>query len=376
MKKIITLAAFLCLTGWVMAQPLSQPPSGENQKSRVTQWIGPVEVSITYNSPNVHAPNGDDRKGHIWGELVPYGYVDQGFGSSKASPWRAGSNENTVITFSHDVKVEGKDIKAGKYGLFLALSKEGPSTWIFSNNSTSWGSYFYNQSEDALRVNTTLQDGAYTEFLTYGFDDRKLESAVAFLQWENKKIPFKIEVPNVNDLYVSRMRNELRSFPGFDSRNYATAAAFCARNKINLEEALSWADQAMNAGLGGAEDMTTMSTKSDVLRAMGRDAEADALMDKAIKSPTATAMAIHQYARGLLAAGKKEKAMEIFLYNAKAHPEEKFTPNVGLARGYTAMGDKKNAIKYWELAIKNIPDNQKQNIAFYEGELKKLKDGK
>lgn len=97
-------------------------------------------------------------------------------------------------------------------------------------------------------------------------------------------------------------------------------------------------------------------------------------MDKAIKHPTATVNAIHQYARTLLAAGKKEKAMEVFKYNFKAHPEDKFTPNVGLARGYTAIGDKKNAIKQWEMAIRNLPENQKQNLAYYESELKKLKE--
>lgn len=376
MKKLLTLLTFLSISAWVWSQPLSQPPSGGNQKSRVTQYIGPVEVTIEYNSPDVHGPNGEDRKGHIWGELVHYGYIDQGFGTSKAAPWRAGSNENTTISFSHDVKIEGKDLKAGKYGVFLATVKEGAWTWIFSNNSTSWGSYFYNQAEDALRVETTPQDAAYTEWLTYGFDGRQLNSAVAYLQWENKRIPFKIEVPNVNDIYVTKMRNELRSFPGFDSRNWANAAQFCATNKINLEEALTWMTNAMDPNLGGAEDFNNLTVKSNVLTAMGREADANQLMDKAIKIPNTPVNAIHQYARTLLNSGKKEKAMEVFQFNAKTHPEDKFTPNVGLARGYTALGDKKNAIKYWELAIKNIPDNQKQNLSFYEGELKKLKENK
>ena len=109
---------------------------------------------------------------------------------------------------------------------------------------------------------------------------------------------------------------------------------------------------------------------------MGMEAEANEAMDKAIKKPDATVGAIHQFAKTLLAAGKKEKAMEIFRYNAQQHPEDKFTTNVGLARGYTAMDDKKNAIKHWELAIKNIPDSQKSFIATYEGELKKVKEGK
>ncbi len=376
MKKLFTLYVLVLIATVSMGQALTQPPSGDNQKSKVIQWIGPVQVSIVYNSPDVHGPNGEDRKGHIWGELVHYGYIDQGFGPAKAAPWRAGANENTMITFSHDVKVEGKDLKAGSYGLFLGVSKEGPWTWIFSKNTSSWGSYFYDQKEDALRVEVTPKDGEYTENLTYGFDDRKRNSAVAFLQWENKKIPFKIEVPNVNELYVSTMRNELRSSPGFDPRNFSAAAQFSAQNKINLEEALVWADNAMNPNLGGTEDFNALSTKASVLRALNRNAEADVVMDKAIKIPGTPVQQIHQYGRGLLAAGQKEKAMEVFQYNAKMHPEEKFTPNVGLARGYTAMGDKKNAIKYWEIAIKNIPENQKSNIALYEGELKKLKEGK
>jgi tetratricopeptide (TPR) repeat protein len=264
-------------------------------------------------------------------------------------------------------------LKAGTYGLFLAAAKEGPWTWIFSKNSTSWGSYFYNQSEDALRVDATPSEGAYTEFLTYGFDDRESNSAVAFLQWENKKVPFKIEVPNVNELYAAIMRNELRSSTGFDYKNFSTAAAFCAQHKINLEEALAWSNSAMDPNIGGQEEFFTLQIKSQVLQAMGKSDESDAVMEKAVKRPDASVQAIHQYGRGLLQAGKKEKALEIFKYNAQKHPEEKFTPNVGLARGYTAIGDKKNAIKYWELAIKNIPDNQKQNLTMYEGELKKLK---
>ena len=239
MKKLLTLCLGVLAAGELSGQQLSGPPSGDNQKSRVTQFIGPVEVTIDYSSPDVHAPNGDDRKGKIWGTSVAhYGYIDQGFGAGNPAPWRAGANENTIITFSNDVKIEGKDLKAGKYGLFLAVQKEGPWTWVFSKNSSSWGSYFYNPAEDALRVDVTSQDGAYTENLTYGFDDRKATSTVAFLQWENKKIPFKIEVPNVNDVYVAAMRDELRSSTGFDYRNYSTAAQFCANNKVNLEEGL------------------------------------------------------------------------------------------------------------------------------------------
>ncbi|MEJ0057643.1 MAG: DUF2911 domain-containing protein [Bacteroidota bacterium] len=214
--------------------------------------------------------------------------------------------------FSNDVKIEGKDLKAGTYGLFLGYAKDGPSTWIFSNNSTSWGSYFYNESEDALRVNTTPQDGAYTEYLTFGFDERKPNSAIAFVQWENKKVPFKIEVPNVNDIYVTQMRNSLRSSTGFDTRNFSTAAQFCAQNKINLEEALVWANNGADPAMGGVADFNSLSTKANVLKALNREAEASTIMDQAIKVPNTPHSLAYEvfylppdYRKTALHAGKK-----------------------------------------------------------------------
>jgi tetratricopeptide (TPR) repeat protein len=373
MKKLSTVILLLWAAGSTVAQSLSSPPSGDNQKSKIIQWIGPVEVGITYSSPDVHGPNGEDRKGKIWGDLIHYGYKDQGFGSSKAAPWRAGANENTIISFSSDVKINGKDLKAGTYGLFLGLEKDGPSTWIFSKNYSSWGSYFYNQSEDALRVPATLEDAPYTEWLTYGFDNRLANAATAYLQWENKRVPFTIEVPAIANLYVSMNREELRGSVGFDYHNFQNAAQYCADNKVNLEEALTWADNAANPRAGGVEDLSTLRTKANVLTAMGKDAEAAVVMEKGIRLPSTTVMDIHQYGRSLLASGKKEKALKIFQYNQKTHPEEKFTTYVGLARGYTAVGDKKNAIKNWEIALKNVPESQKQFTNVFEGELKKLK---
>jgi tetratricopeptide (TPR) repeat protein len=376
MKKILFTLWLMLLSAAAFSQVLTLPPSGGNQKSSVTQWIGLVSVTINYSSPDVHAPSGEDRKGHIWGELVHYGFIDQGYASSKAAPWRAGANENTTITFSHDVLVNGQKIKAGTYGLFLDVEKEGPWKWIFSRNSASWGSYYYDPKEDALRVDTKPEDAAYTEYLTYSFDERQQNSAIAFLQWENKRIPMKIEVPNGNELYVASMRAQLNgTTTGFRYQGYIEAAQFCAQNKINLPEALQWADSAISQPFFGRENFATLQTKAQVLTAMGRDADADVVMQKAIKHPTASNIEVYQYGRGLLTAGKTEKAMEIFKLNQKLHPDDKFINNVGLARSYTALGDKKNAIKYWELAIKNVPANQKQYLPYYEGELKKLKGG-
>src|SRR5262249_38960007 len=109
-----TLAALILFpSAGVRAQELSelaQPPNGMNQKAEVSQWIGLVKVTIAYHSPKVHGPGGRDRTGHIWGELVKYGLFDDGFGPSTAAPWRAGANETTTISFSHAVKIGGRDV--------------------------------------------------------------------------------------------------------------------------------------------------------------------------------------------------------------------------------------------------------------------------
>ena len=271
---------------------------------------------------------------------MKYGFFDEGLGPSRATPWRAGANETTTITFSHDVKVEGKELKAGTYGLFLELEKDKPWVWIFSNNSTGWGSFQYDPKDDVLRVSTNPQAVPYTEFLTYGFDERRPDSAVAFLQWENKRIPFKIEVPNVNELYVAEMRNELKSWPGFKYQSWQTAAQFCASHKINLDEALIWADKALTEPFKGPSrghvDSSTLATKASVLQAMGRDSEADAIIDQALALPETDVVRIFIYAASL-PPGRAARALEISKANQQHHPEETILdlprPGAGLHRG-------------------------------------------
>jgi tetratricopeptide (TPR) repeat protein len=356
---------------------LSTPPNGDNEHAEVSQWIGPVKVSIDYHSPKVHNPDNNDRTGHIWGELVHYGFVDEGFGPTKGAPWRAGANESTTITFSNDVKVEGKDLKAGTYALFLDVEKAGPWNWVFSKH-LGWGSFQYDAQDDVMRVPVTPEDALFTEFMTYGFDDRRPDSAVGYLQWEKKRIPFKIEVPNVNALYVAKMRQDLQSWAGFNYQNWQNAAQFCADNKINLDEALQWADNAINGPFRGAtiahEDFSTLSTKAAVLQAMERESEADALMEKALRLPGTDAYSVYAYGMGLLRKEKKDKAMKIFTFNRQQHPQDKFWASLGLARGYTALGDKKNAIANWEVVIQNVPSSLSNRTAAYETSLKKLKE--
>lgn len=374
MKKILLLLSLL--SSFAALAQLSLPPSGDNQKSSVTQYVGLVKITVNYSSPDVHGPNGEDRTGKIWGNVVHYGFIDQGFGTSKAAPWRAGANETTTIEFSHAVQIQGKTIPAGKYALYLDVEKEGDWFFILNKEAINWGSYNYNPAHDVAKIAVKPQDNVYTEWLTYHFDNRLKNETSLSLAWENKKVGFKIEVPNVNEYYVAKLVEELRGTEmGFTSENLVAAAQFCVENKVALEQALSWSTTAIDDGFIGRKTFTTLSTKAQVLQALNRKEEASKLMDEAIQLPTASVQDVHTYGRTLLAEGNHQKAMEIFKFNFKRaiSAEDKFTANVGMARGFTALGDKKNAIKHWELAIKNIPENRKNGLPVYEAELKKLK---
>lgn len=250
---------------------------------------------------------------------------------------------------------------------------------IGSSPVTSAGVVFSTTpKDDVLRVPVTPQDSQFIEFLTYGFDERRPDSAVAYLQWEKKRIPFKIEVPNVNEIYVTRMRQELQSWAGFRNEDWQTAAQFCADNKINLEEALTWADKAISGPFRGAtvgqETFTNLRTKAALLEAMGRAADADAVMQKALHLAGNDPVMVYAYGMGLLRGGKNTKAMEIFILNQQQHPEEKYWTSLGLARSYTAAGDKQHAIENWEIVLRNVPTNMSNRRAGFEEALKKLKE--
>ena len=366
------LATGLLIPASLFAQALSTPPSGDNQKSSVTQYIGLVKVTIDYSSPDVHAPNGDDRRGKIWGQLVPYGTTDLGFGTCKECPWRAGSNENTVLTVSHDVKVEGQPLKAGRYGVHMIPEKDADWTLILSKNSTSWGSFTYDPAEDALRVKVKPSKSEYHEWLTYEFTDRRADKATVALKWEELQVPFTISVDDPASLYIARMREELRDSKGFTSQNWLTAAQFALQAKHG-EDALYFAQNALNPRFAGQENFQTLNTLAQAQEATGKTAEAKVNRDKAINHPTATAIDLHQYGRQLLAQGKKEEALRIWELNAKRNPNV-WPVHVGMARGLSANGRYKEALEHAKLALAQAPDDL--NRRTLEAGIKKLEEGK
>jgi len=367
---IAPLALAALLAGSAAGQAISTPPSGDNQQSSVSQHIGVVEVTIDYSSPDVHAPDGTDRRGKIWGTLVPMGAPDDPFGTCTECPWRAGANQNTVFTVSHDVKIEGQPLPAGSYGLFM---KPGTDEWtvIFSKNHASWGHYFYDAKEDALRVKVKPSKAEYNEWLTYEFTNRMPDKATVALKWEELQVPITISVDNATDLHLARIREELRNFHGFNWQNWRAAANYALQVK-RTSDALEFADAAVNRQFVGVENFQTLNTLAQAQEAAGKTADAMATRNKALNHYTAGPTELHQYGRQLLGQGKKDDALKVFELNAKRHPNA-WPVHVGLARGYSAAGRYKDALKHAKLALAQAPDDlNKKTLA--DG-IKKLEAG-
>jgi hypothetical protein len=367
MKKI--LIACLALTCYIVSySQLLIPPSGGNKKAMVGERIGITDVTIHYDRPGVKG-----REGKIWGNLVPKGFIDQGFGTSKAAPWRAGANENTTIEFSTPVSIEGQALPAGTYGFFIAYDPE-ECTVIFSKNATSWGSFYYDQKEDALRVKVKPQPiDKSVEWLTYNFENETTTGAIVALVWEKLKIPFKIET-DYNNLQLESFRRELRSEKAFNPgwQSYNQAAQFCLQNNIDLDEGMQWADNAINLQFIGEKNFVTLSTKANYLKKFGKDAEADAMMKEAL--PMGTVNQLHTYARQLVQQKKSKEAFEVFKINYDKNPND-FTTQVGMARGYSAVGDYKKALGFAKNALQKAPDNgNKMNVEKMVATLQEGKD--
>jgi hypothetical protein len=366
MKKMICLfTVFLFISGYCLAQiPLTVAPSGGNKKASVSERIGLTDVTIHYDRPAVKG-----REGKVWGQLVPVGFTDPGFGSSKSAPWRAGANENTTFEFSSDVKIEGQPLAAGRYGFFIAYAPT-ECTLIFSKNSTSWGHFYYDANEDALRVKVKpVPIDNSVEWLKYEFSDETENSAIASLKWEKLMIPFKIEADYIKE-QIASFRRELRTEKGFIWESWNQAAQWSLQRNTNLQEALAWTDSATGINFGGDRSFQAWSTKAQVLDKLNRTAEAEEVMKKAL--PFGSMNEIHQYGRQLITLKKNKEALEIFKTNFQKNPNQ-FTTLVGLGRGYSANGDFKNALKYMTQALPLSPAPQKSNV---EQMVQKLKDGK
>ena len=307
-----------------------------SQAAEVKQRIALTDVTVKYHRPLVNG-----RK--IWGALVPYGKV-----------WRAGANENTTIEFTDPVSVEGKPLDKGTYGLHM-IPNQDSCTVIFSKTNTGWGSYSYDQKDDALRVDVKPKPLAQSEeALEFEFEDLKPTSTAVTLKWEKLGIPFNVSVNDTETL--QNIRAQLKGAGQFAWQALDQGAQFCLARKINLDEALRWAD----ASIQNEERFENLSTKADILKALNRPDEAKTAWNKALEMGKAPDL--YTYGRQLQNQKKGAEAMEIFKEVAKRFPNGVFG-YLAQARIKSAAGDFSGALSDAKQAQAAAPsEGQKQAI--------------
>jgi len=314
----------------------------QSQHAVVIQRIGITDITVNY-----HRPLANGRQ--IWGKLAPYGQV-----------WRAGANENTTITFSDPVTIEGQALDKGTYGLHM-IPGENQWTVIFSKDAKDWGSFSYKQEDDALRVNVKPQAAEIHDALAYDFDEVKPDSAVVTMRWDKVAVPFKVEV-KVNELVTASIHKQLHGLNQYYWEGWDDAAGYFLANKINLDEALKDEDLSIQA----EERYDNVMNKSHILDAMGRKQDADVARNKALGM--ANALQLYVYARGLQGEKKQDEAIVVYRSNAKKFPDF-WTSHLGMARVYSAQGDFDNAVKEVKLSLTGAPDANKNAL---EGYVKRL----
>ena len=265
-----------------------------SQHARSTQRIGLTDITIDYHRPAVAG-----RK--IFGALQPYGEV-----------WRAGANYNTTVELTDSVRVENRPLGRGIYGLHMI---PGPSSWIviFSRNATSWGSFTYDSTEDALRVSVRPLTIPAQEVLTYDFDNPRGNSVVLTMRWERVAIPIHIDV-DVPHLVAANLRNQLRGRVQTEWQAWEEAANYLLENGLGADEALRYANQSIQI----EDRFENEITKSRALAALERTAEAKTVQAKALS--LGTQAQVYTFARTLQRLGQQDAAMEIFRSDVQRDP--------------------------------------------------------
>jgi len=314
-------------------QNLTQPRV--SQQASVSQRVGLTDITINYHRPGVNGRV-------IWGKLVPYEQI-----------WRAGANENTTISFSTRVQINGIEVPAGKYGLHM-IPTEKNWTVILSKDNAAWGSFFYNESNDQLRFTTTPSATDFQEWLSYTFEDVTPNSTTVALRWENLSIKFTIDV-DVKQLVAENMQEQLTGLAGFGWQGWNQIANYYMFNNMDMDQALAYVERSM----GINQNVTNSFTKALILEKTGKTEEAAKMKEEAFTN--ASENNINTLGYQYLFAGRVDEAMLIFKKNVEMFPDS-WNVYDSLAECYAAARDNKQAIEFYTKALEKAPDNQKNRI--------------
>ncbi len=255
-------------------------------KASVMQTIGVTDITITYSRPGVKGRT-------IWGDPLPEQASAKGEATlddqnvrPKGAPivpwghaWRTGANEATQFVVTDDVFINGQKLAAGSYSLHTIPTKD-EFTIIFNSVANQWGSFNYDAAKDTLRVKVKPEWGEHSkEWLEYWIDPVNDNSAQVTIRWEKVKVPFTVEVKDVQGLTMTKLRAAVAAAKPDDFQTRTQAANYALQNKLSVEEAMGWLDQSIKI----KETIGNVGLKARVLAEQGKTAEAIALGEKAIQ---------------------------------------------------------------------------------------------
>jgi tetratricopeptide (TPR) repeat protein len=317
-------------------------------QAKVVQFISFASIEINYSRPGM-------KGREIYGKLVPYGLSANPFGNGKPMPWRAGADENTTITLSHDAKINGKNLTAGTYGIHMIVHEE-EWTIIFNKDNASWGSFFYEENRDALRITVKPTSTDRKEWLVYGFENISDNACDAYMAWGEKKVSFTIAF-DLNAVVLETYRLSLGGLAGFNPAAWGAAARYCLQHNINLPEAMTWIDKAL--AMNGGDNFNNKIVKAGLLNLSGNSKEAEEML--AASLGTATEIELNTYGYQLIGQNQLDEAIKIFKMNIKNHPGS-WNVYDSLGEALNLKEDKKGAKKNYEKAYELAPANQKPRI--------------
>lgn len=331
----LLLSLLMLFAGTAVAQQNLTVPRASPHAS-VSQTVGLTDLTFDYHRPAVN-----DRE--VWGALVPWGQV-----------WRAGANDNTTFTTSSPITVGGQTLDAGTYGFHMIPNENGAWTAIFSETNSAWGSFSYDESEDAARVSVSPREAPMQERLSYRFDDPTNTSVTAVMHWERMEVPIPISV-NTPEVVLASMEREMRSLPRFGWQGWNQIATFAMQNDLRLTEALGWAEQSVSMN----RNFTNMMTVAGIKEKLGQTQEAEAMRAEAMGLATENEM--NNYGYQLLGQGRTAEAVAVFRKNMEDHPES-WNVYDSYAEGLAAQGNTAEAIAQYEKARSMAPEAQYARI--------------
>lgn len=260
--------------------------------------IGYTKIGFEYSSVAVR-----DRQ--IWGGLVPYGQV-----------WRTGANENTVFSVSDDVLINGERLPVGTYGIHT-IPGEDSWTLIFSNFSNAWGSYFYDESEDQLRVEVIPEEMNSTyEWMKFSFENYTDTSVDMSLKWAGLKVPFTVTIPK--EITFSHIEDQFRTLPAFSWQGFFQGAQYTLNNEYEMEKGLQWIERA----IAQERSPQTLSVKGRLLAKTGAIKQAEELAEMVVSDFEDEWQAFTAAAEIHRETGNHDKAVDLYVKAESMAPDQ------------------------------------------------------